>query len=66
MLAGTISAKDTKAVPSEYNYEVHFEDGTLEDGSVIQYSYSKVFDYITEKYEDDVRKVNQIVIDLIK
>lgn len=65
MLSGTISIKDTEATPSEYNYEIHFADGTFESNSILQYSYSKVFNYILEKYENDSRKVNQIVIDLI-
>lgn len=66
MSKSTVAAKDKDSALSEFNYEVHFTDGALEDNVVTGYTYSTVFDKLVEKYENDQREVSQIVIDLIR
>lgn len=66
MLKNTIAANDKNTVLSEYNYEIHFMNRELESDTVTGYSYSTVFNKISELYENDEREVSQIVIDFIR
>jgi len=61
-----INSPDSKTAASEYMVKIVYANGEVLEQNIVDYSYSRVFDWIKENHEgENDRKVKSIMIELI-